>query len=128
MTASASILSLASPQLRFTVKGTNSTFIKFGIDAQESQLIARGEKAVVQADFGVESPELSGTLYKLDNSIERVPTLPGRYIDWFTNVAEVVRSGNRDSLLVKPEEAALVIKVIELAIQSSNEGRTIKLE
>lgn len=113
--------------MRFNVRGTNSTFIKFGIDAQEDQLKTRGAKGVLQPDFGIEASELSGTLYKADNSIEQVPTLPGRYIDWFINVAEVVRSGNRESLLVKPEEAALVIKIIELAIKSSNEGRTIKL-
>lgn len=43
----------------------------------------------------------------------------GAYKAWFVNVAEAIRSGDRESLLVTPEEAAYTIHIIETALQVS---------
>ena len=50
----------------------------------------------------------------------------GDYREYFVNLREAIR-GNAP-LAVKPEEARNVIRVIELAFQSSNEQRTVKFE
>lgn len=146
-TARGAILSLVTPQLRFTIKGqslssprrripltlslpgTDASFVKFGIDVQEDQLKEFGASAVSRPDFGVEPESLCGTLYTLADPSKptTVPTLDGAYRDWFVNVAEAVRAGDPSLLQVTPEQAALTIQVIELAMQSSKEGRTIKL-
>lgn len=125
-TARGSILSLVTPQLRFTVKGTQASFIKHGIDQQESQLVANGKDAFKLPNFAQEPAEMTGLLYKLENpgQPEKVESLKGDYASWFANVADALKNG-ADKLIVKPEQAAMTIRVIELAEQSSKEGRTL---
>ncbi|SGY14877.1 BQ5605_C013g07144 [Microbotryum silenes-dioicae] len=149
-TARGSVLSLVSPQMRFTVKGTKGAFIKHGLDVQEDQLKKGAKSAVDQADFGVEPKELQGTLYEVEGP-HKIETKTGNYKAWFENVAEVsilfpifapcheltkepdtpstqaIRSKDRSKLIVTPEAAALTIEIIEKATQSSKEGRTIQL-
>lgn len=62
-TARGSILSLVSPQLRFTIKGTQASFVKHGLDVQEDQLKAGASSAVSAGDFGLEPEKLAGQLY-----------------------------------------------------------------
>ncbi|KAK4055839.1 hypothetical protein OIO90_003094 [Microbotryomycetes sp. JL221] len=123
-TARQSMLSLQTPQLRFTVKGTDAAFIKHGLDVQEDQLKADATQAVSKADFGVEPSSQHGQLYT-KKDVQTVESETGRYIDWFKNVAEAIQAGDRNKLIVTPEQAALVIEVIEAAIVSSKEGRTV---
>lgn len=52
-------------------------------------------------------------------------TAPGCYADLFRNLAGVIRKGEEQA--VKWEDSAAVIEIIELAKQSSKEGRTIAL-
>lgn len=65
-TARGSILSLQDPQSRFTVKGNQGTFVKFGVDVQEAQLVADGADALGKSDFARDPENLYGTLYALD--------------------------------------------------------------
>ena len=47
----------------------------------------------------------------------------------YKSLHESIRTGKgRDALLVKPEEAALVIKVIELGMRASKEGKVLDWE
>ncbi|GAA6062060.1 hypothetical protein JCM10212_003558, partial [Sporobolomyces blumeae] len=128
-TARGSSLSLVSPQLRFTVKGTKASYVKHGLDVQEDQLKKGGQDAVRDQGFGKESSEASGVLYRLEkpSQPERIVSQQGRYAEWFANVADAISSNDRSRLIVTPEQAALTIKIIELATQSSKEGRTIDL-
>lgn len=84
------MLSLQTPQVRFVVRGTSATFVKHGVDVQESQLVKGGtygptgkpeEGAVKVGDeaFGVEGKELEGTLYTAKGE-EKVETAQGSYI------------------------------------------------
>ncbi|KAK4705239.1 hypothetical protein P7C70_g970, partial [Phenoliferia sp. Uapishka_3] len=125
-TARGTVLSLLAPQLRFSVKGTSGAFIKHGLDCQEDQLKAGGASAPPQSDFGVDPAALAGTLYTSKGS-ETVPTINGNYAAWFENVADAIRSKDRTKLIVTPEQAALTIEIVEAAIRSSREGRTITL-
>ncbi|KAL7416462.1 NAD binding Rossmann fold oxidoreductase [Mrakia frigida] len=136
---SGSTLSLLSPQLRFSVKGTEGAFVKYGTDVQEAQLIASGnwkgpvvEGAISPKDgsdaWGREPEDLWGTLYTKDvPEGKKIESLPGSYGSWFKNVAEAIQSKDPSHLIVTPEQAALVIEVVEAAGLSSREGRRIAL-
>lgn len=75
-TARGSILSLEAPQPRFRVRGTQASFVKTGVDAQEAQLVAGGPEAVSKEGFAVEPKEQSGTLYRLEGGPAACATLP----------------------------------------------------
>ena len=63
MTLRATTLSVRSPQLRFLVRGTNGTFIKYGSDVQEEQLKQISTpSAILAQSFGKEPESIWGTL------------------------------------------------------------------
>jgi hypothetical protein len=67
-----------SPQLRYKVRGTKGTFIKYGVDTQEDQLrVLPKPDSIYAVDFGVEPEEIWGTVENLgaDGSI-----LKSRYV------------------------------------------------
>jgi hypothetical protein len=43
----------------------------------------------------------------------------------YQNLFEAIKSGDRELLLVKPEETIQVLKLIELALLSSEQGRAV---
>jgi hypothetical protein len=70
----AHVLSVRSPQLRFKVRGTRGTFIKYGLDPQEDKLRNLSKpNDIFAADFGTEPTELWGILENTgaDGSIEK---------------------------------------------------------
>lgn len=72
----AHILSVRSPQLRFIVRGSNGTFVKYGLDVQEDQLkILPDPKGIFTESFGREPDEISGTVETIDSSgnIKQLP-------------------------------------------------------
>ena len=59
----AQLLSVRSLQLRFKVRGTGGTFIKYGLDTQEDRLrVLSTPNDILAADFGTEPTEIWGTL------------------------------------------------------------------
>lgn len=109
---------------RYILHGTKGSFVKFGMDPQEEAL-KRG--AIPSGDeWGKESEKMWGELdterYGM-NFTGRIETLPGDYSEFYNNVFEAIRKGKE--LEVKAEEATQVIEIIEFAIQSSKEKRTI---
>ncbi|KZT72719.1 NAD(P)-binding protein [Daedalea quercina L-15889] len=129
------ILSVCSPQLRYVVRGTTGTYVKTGLDVQEQQLKAYTDPADIIKDpaYGVEAETLYGTLENLSvvqGGVEIVrstwPTAArGNYAELFVNLAEVIREGKE--ALVKWEESADVIDIIEKAYRSAREGRTVTI-
>jgi len=70
----AHILSVRSPQLRYKVRGTKGTFVKYGLDTQEAQLGVLPEPNGIYADdFGAEPEDVWGTVENLtaDGSIAK---------------------------------------------------------
>ncbi|GAA5849092.1 hypothetical protein JCM8547_006440 [Rhodosporidiobolus lusitaniae] len=128
-TARGSILSLLNPQPRFLLRGTQASFLKHGVDVQEAQLVANGPDAIKREDYAVEPEVLWGKLWRLEGrgEAETVVSEKGDYGAWFKNVAEALSSSDPSKLIVKPEQAALTIKILELAEQSSKEGRSINV-
>lgn len=101
---------------RFIVKGTNAEFTKFGIDPQEEAL--KNGDIPIGKNWGKESKDYYGFLktFKDGNeSVKRVETLAGCYQDFYKNVFEVLKKGKE--MVVKPEDAARVIKIIEIAFE-----------
>lgn len=58
------ILSVRSPQVRYVVRGTHGTFLKFGVDVQEDQLrVIPSPVGIVQDEaYGVEPEDIWGTV------------------------------------------------------------------
>ncbi|MFT6097635.1 MAG: putative dehydrogenase [Arenicella sp.] len=111
----------ASTNTRYHLQGDLASFIKPGLDIQESQLI-EGSSPLDQM-YGHDLPEQYGILYR-DGSSEKITTETGRYQHYYQSVADAI---NYNRLLpVTAQEAAVVIKVIELGIQSSQQGVTLE--
>lgn len=114
------------PGPRYVLHGTTGSFVKYGIDPQEEALKERrlpvGDNwgKEMTSDWGKFNGEVNGLHYT-----GTIATLPGDYPAFYHNLYEAIREGK--SLAVKPEEAALVIELIELAMKSSNERRTLEL-
>ena len=134
-------LTLHYPQLRVTLKssylvreagpryilhGTEGSFLKSGIDPQEAAL--KAGMLPTTPDWGTEPKEHYGLLNTQLHGLHvqgTVETLPGNYNFYYQNIYEAIREGK--SLAVKPEESMLGIQIIEAAMQSQAEKRTITL-
>jgi scyllo-inositol 2-dehydrogenase (NADP+) len=112
------------PGPRFTLHGTEGSFVKHGLDPQEDALRLGGSPA--SEGWGEEPEEHWGIINTQAGGAhvrERVETLAGDYAAYYRNVADAIRG--RAELMVKPEEAANTIRVIELALESSAMRRTL---
>ena len=107
---------------RFTVRGTEGTFTKFGLDPQERALAAG--RTPRDPDWGREPREQWGTLVT-DHGEETIETLPGAYQKFYENLREAILGGAQ--LEVLPEDARMTIEIIEAAARSSQERRSIAL-
>lgn len=106
---------------RFLVKGTEGSYIKYGMDPQEALL--RAGKAPIGEEWGLENEEDWGTLYTSRNGLTfkgKTATIAGNYGGFYHNIAAHLRKG--EPLAVKPEQALQVMEVIELARKSAEEG------
>ncbi|KAI0771997.1 oxidoreductase [Trametes elegans] len=124
------ILSVRSQQVRYVVRGTHGTYLKYGVDVQEDQLRALPNPAAItqSAEYGVEPEDIWGTVESLDAEGKVVksvwPTTErGDYKGLYENLAAVIRDGVEQA--VKFEQSAEVIELIELAYQSAREERTL---
>ena len=107
---------------RFTVRGTHATFVKSGLDPQEADLSAG--RTPHDRDWGKEPETQWGTLIS-DRGEERVETLPGAYQMFYENLCAAIE-GNA-ALAVDPRDAYSTIRIIEAAILSHRERRTVDL-
>jgi scyllo-inositol 2-dehydrogenase (NADP+) len=100
--------------------------VKQGLDPQERQL-SEGMSPLDQK-FGVESPSDAGALVSYEcghKRVEAAPSLPGAYLEFYRQLHRAIVQG--ESPPVRAEEALNVIRLIELADQSSKEGRAVSL-
>lgn len=120
-------------RIRYAIHGTEGSYFKYNLDVQEDQLRAGMTPLKNEAEFGIEKDEESwgiiNTTLPPEHKLEisgKVKTINGNYIEFYKNVAQVIQQNNQNILNVKPEEAAKVIKIIELAYQSNKEHQNIK--
>lgn len=113
----------AGPNKRFTLKGTNGSYEKYGLDPQEERLI-RGTLPN-EAKWADESAEQYGHFYR-DNEIETIKTESGCYQQYFQEVAEAINRNTAPPVTGK--EALWNIKLIELAMESSRQQKTLVVQ
>jgi predicted dehydrogenase len=101
----------------FSVFGRNGSFLKYGEDSQEESL-KLGLKPKNVPDWGMEPQEIWGKLNTVEESLT-IKSERGNYKKFYQNIYNTIIG--KEDLLVKPEEARDVIKVIELALKSQND-------
>lgn len=103
---------------RFTIKGHKGTYKKPGIDPQEDALktgLMPGSENWGKEDkkeWGVMDATFDGK-----HCVCQIETLPGNYMGFYDNVYDAIV--HNAELIVKPEEARNVIKIIEMAFADS---------
>lgn len=111
---------------RYILHGTDGSFLKWGIDPQEQDL--KQGKLPDEANWGFDIPEYYGRLNTELRGLHfegKLETLPGNYNIFYQNIFNAIRK--KEELMVKAEEAAQVIEIIEAAMQSSDVGREVRL-
>ena len=111
---------------RYKILGQQGTFTKHGIDPQEDYL-----KLGISPDneqIGVEPEEQWGRLYtELDGTVfqGKIASEAGNYSAFYDNLYDALQENA--PLAVPPEQALNVIRLIELAYESSRSGREVVL-
>jgi predicted dehydrogenase len=114
----------AATRPRFTIHGTQSAYVKLTVDPQESNL--RRGFIPANAAWGAEPEENWGLLTLSENGTftqRRVPSANCDFRDFYTNLRDALLG--KAELAVTPEWALDVMRLLELARQSSNERRTV---
>lgn len=107
---------------RFNIQGTKGHFVKQGFDPQEEQLKDGFKPNSIE--FGRENENQYGLLFT-ESSTKSVSTEVGNYGQYYSEIALAINT--KSPLPVCANEAVQVMKIIELALLSSQNGRTIFL-
>lgn len=114
------------PGPTFMIHGTNGSYVKYGLDVQEATL--DGGAIPEGKNWGREPENIWGTInteYKGVKIQGKLESEYGDYREYFINLRDAI--WGKSEIAVKPEEARNVMKIIELAFQSSKERRTIDI-
>jgi scyllo-inositol 2-dehydrogenase (NADP+) len=122
----------AEPAPRFRVQGTLGSYVKSGLDPQEAALLGGARPA----ELGSGEPWLPeaeaawGTLTTAADPAEptklergKLPTEVGDYREFYANVRDAIRG--EAGLVVSPEDGYRSIRLLELALQSSDQNHTL---
>jgi len=125
----------AEPAPRFRVNGTLGSYVKLGLDPQEAALVGgarppelgSGEPWLPEAESGW------GTLTIAADpsdpaSLERtkLATEVGDYRKFYANVRDAIRG--EAGLVVSPEDGYRTIRLLELALESSDHNHTLPVD
>eukprot|EP00002_Diphylleia_rotans_P010194 TRINITY_DN2058_c0_g2_i1.p1 TRINITY_DN2058_c0_g2~~TRINITY_DN2058_c0_g2_i1.p1 ORF type:complete len:356 (-),score=70.66 TRINITY_DN2058_c0_g2_i1:183-1250(-) len=117
----------ADAGLRFSVHGTKGSFIKHGVDPQEDAL--RRGVVPASAAWAVEPEAMWGRLTSMHAPLEirgTVRSIPGDYRAFYRAFRSAALTGHQSP--VSAEQAANVIRIIELATQSAQSGAAVSVE
>ena len=109
----------AAPRPRFGLHGTFGSFVKAGLDPQESQL--RAGLFPGNPNFGRGGED--GRLTLADGSGRQVPTERGNYPAFYEGIASAILDGT--NVPVRPEEACLGLFIIDLARRAAASGERL---
>lgn len=115
------------PGATYLIHGTKGSFVKYGLDVQEAEV--DGGAIPEGKDWGREPEEIWGkinTEYKGVKFQGKVESEHGDYREYFANLRDTI--WGKAEIAVKAEEARNVMRIIELAFQSSKEKRTIEVK
>lgn len=105
---------------RFVAHGTGGSYVKFGLDPQEPAL---KEGAVLGGPHWGEEPESAWGRLTTPKQERVVPTLAGDYRRYYENVRDAILG--RAALAVPGEQGWRVIRLLELAIESSARRKAV---
>ena len=115
------------PGPTFMLHGTHGSYVKYGLDVQEATL---DSGAIPQGkDWGREPESIWGNIDTEYNGVKikgKLESEQGDYRDYFINLRDAIMG--KTEIAVKAEEARNVMRIIELAFQSSKEKRTIAVK
>jgi predicted dehydrogenase len=110
---------------RFTVLGAHATYVKFGLDSQESVLVS-GTRPGASESWGVD--RLEGVLTQSADDGPRRSAVRNRQGDYRTFYTRLVESiGRHVAPPVTTEEATSVVRILECAARSSDLRRELPL-
>jgi predicted dehydrogenase len=112
---------------RYMIHGTKGSFIKNGEDLQEELLKAGILPTAL--DWGVEPAQQFGLIHTETNGKvirENYPSLQGGYGKYYQNIHNTIRKGMQ--LQERPEDGYNVIRLIELAFESSAKRKALPVE
>jgi predicted dehydrogenase len=113
------------PLPRFMLFGNNGSYVKYGLDVQEEALKA-GFTPQTKSNWGIEPPGIWGTLNTEINGqhfVGKIESEKGDYGTFYRNIYNTITG--KEDLVVTALQARNNIRIIELAIQSQQEKRTI---
>ncbi len=113
-----------APGPRFTLHGTQGSFIKYGLDPQEEAL-KNGAK-FEDPDFGHDPEKNWGTLYRENAAPEKIETDVGDYRGYYASVRDALLG--KQAVAVPAEHGWRTARIIELARESSKEGRVLAVD
>ena len=125
----------SEPSPRFLIHGTKGSFIKYGLDPQEPTLGAGGTVPPVgnPREWLGEPESAWGTLVVAPDLANpaaltrtKVKTELGDYRDFYANVRDAILG--IAPLAVSSEDGYRVIRLLELARQSSAQGKTLQVD
>jgi scyllo-inositol 2-dehydrogenase (NADP+) len=109
---------------RYRVHGSKGSYVKSGLDVQESQL--RSGMSPRDPRFGIEPEWQWGTFTEGANgAAERVSSMPGAWTKFYADVRAAIETGAAPP--VPASQARDVVRVIEAAIESSRSGKRVAL-
>jgi scyllo-inositol 2-dehydrogenase (NADP+) len=116
----------AATRPRFLLHGTQGAFVKQSFDPQENNL----RRSYIPSDtaWGAEPEENWGLLTLSENGAinqRRIPSANCDYRDFYANLRDAILGNAK--LAVTPQWALDVMRLLELARQSSNERRTVSV-
>ncbi|MEO6232807.1 MAG: oxidoreductase [Ferruginibacter sp.] len=110
---------------RFILLGKDGSFVKYGMDVQEEALKA-GFTSQTKENWGVEPADIWGTLNTELNGqhfVGKIESEKGNYPAFYQNIYNAIVG--KEQLAVTALQARNNIRIIELAMQSQLEKRTI---
>lgn len=112
------------PGPTYQIHGTKGSFVKYGLDIQEEHL----DKGAIPntPDWGTEPESIWGTLKVEHEGMEMssvIESEKGDYRDYFINLRDSI--WGKCDIAVTAQEGANVMKIIEMAIESDKEKRTV---
>ncbi|HZU10640.1 MAG TPA: oxidoreductase [Pseudacidobacterium sp.] len=113
-----------TPGARFTLHGTQGSFVKFGLDPQEEAL--KNGATFHTPGFGHDPEKDWGTLYLEKAVPQKIETEVGDYRGYYASVRDALLG--RQPLAVTAEDGWRTARIIELARQSSKEGRVLSVD
>jgi predicted dehydrogenase len=110
------------PLPKYIISGTEGAFVKYGMDVQESTL-NEAKISLSDPQWGEEPEEIWGILNSVKDGRKVLKSEKGNYGAYYENVQAAITE--KADVIVTGEQALNVIKVIELAMQSNEEKRSI---